>query len=290
MISFQRILFPVDLSQQSRAAAPFVKAIATRFHSEVSVLHVVEIPLAWYGGPEAAAFDAMINVSTILEDRRNELEKFLMDALAGLTVQRCVQSGDPALLITEYARQKHADLIMLPTHGYGPFRGLLLGSVTAKVLHDAECPVWTTAHATEIAAHAASPWHQLICAVDDDARDVPLVLWAAGLASEQGAELRLVHAVTGLEEQLGDAVDDPLREFLFGVARERIDKMQAQAGTNLDLCIAAGSPGKVVRDFATRHAADLVLVGRGKIQKHFGRLRSNAYAIVRDAPCPVISM
>jgi hypothetical protein len=45
-----------------------------------------------------------------------------------------------------------------------------------------------------------------------------------------------------------------------------------------------------VRDLGQRHSADLVLVGRGKIQKHFGRLRSNAYAIVRDAPCPVISV
>ena len=66
--------------------------------------------------------------------------------------------------------------------------------------------------------------------------------------------------------------------------------MQAEAGTKLELCIAAGAPGKVIRDFATAQVADLVLVGRGKIQKHFGRLRSNAYAIVRDAPCPVISV
>lgn len=290
MIPFQRILFPVDFSPQSSAAAPFVKAMAARFRSEVSLLHVVEVPPYWYGTPEAGVYDAVIDISSMLEDRREALRSYLAHELSGISVQRCVQSGDPALHITQYARQRKTDLIMMPTHGYGPFRGLLLGSVTAKVLHDAECPVWTTVHASEIATNAGKPWGQLICAVDDDHRDVPLVRWAAELASEQGAELRLVHAVTGFEEDPRYGVDDPLREFLFGVARERIDQMQAEADTKLELCMAAGAPGKVVRDFAAQHAADLVLVGRGKIQKHFGRLRSNAYAIVRDAPCPVISV
>ena len=43
-------------------------------------------------------------------------------------------------------RNGHFDLIMMPTHGYGPFRRFLLGSVTAKILHDATCPVWTSTH------------------------------------------------------------------------------------------------------------------------------------------------
>ena len=49
MISFQRILFPVDFSPQSSAAAPLVKAMAARFQSEVLLLHIVEVPPAWYG-------------------------------------------------------------------------------------------------------------------------------------------------------------------------------------------------------------------------------------------------
>src|SRR5579864_4521762 len=203
MISFQRILFPVDFSPQSSVAAPFVKTMALRFQSDVTLLHVVEVPPYWYGTPEAGAYDAVIDISSMLEDRRSTLQSYLTDELEDISVQRCVQSGDPALHITQYARQKKVGLIMMSTHGYGPFRSLLLGSVTAKVLHDAECPVWTTEHATEIATHAASPRRQVICAVGDDSRDVPLVRWAAELAAGQGAELRLVHAVTGFEEEPG---------------------------------------------------------------------------------------
>jgi hypothetical protein len=44
--------------------------------------------------------------------------------------------GDPAHAITDFVASNKVDLVMMPTHGYGPFRQLLLGSVTAKVLHD----------------------------------------------------------------------------------------------------------------------------------------------------------
>ncbi len=125
MIPFQRILFPVDFSPQSSAAVPFVKNVAARFHSEVILLHVVEVPPAWYGPPETGACDALVHVSSMLEDRREALRSYLAHELSGISVQRCVQSGDPALHITQYARQRKTDLIMMPTHGYGPFRGLL---------------------------------------------------------------------------------------------------------------------------------------------------------------------
>jgi nucleotide-binding universal stress UspA family protein len=51
--------------------------------------------------------------------------------------------ADLALL---HALAENASLIILPTHGYGPFRRFLLGSATAKVLRDADCPVLIGAH------------------------------------------------------------------------------------------------------------------------------------------------
>lgn len=289
MISFASILFPVDLSPQSRRAASFVQAMAKRFHSEVTALHVVEIPPAWYGPPELVAFEALVDSSRILDDRRNALNTFIAESLAGVSVHGCVQQGDPAGIITRVAHQKRSSLIMMPTHGYGPFRSLLLGSVTAKVLHDAECPVWTVAHAEKMRANPDQSGQEILCAVSADLRDLPLLRWASQFAAEQDAQLRLVHAVVGFEQQ-PDGQEDPLRDFLFGVAQERIAKLQADAGTNLELSIETGTPGQVVCEVASERRASLVLVGQGVIQKPLGRLRSSAYAIVRDAPCPVISI
>jgi hypothetical protein len=71
----------------------------------------------------------------------------LKEAFGDLLVTRSVISGDPAKVIVDYAADHRIDLIVMPTHGRGAFRSLLLGSVTAKVLHDSNCAVLTTAHA-----------------------------------------------------------------------------------------------------------------------------------------------
>jgi nucleotide-binding universal stress UspA family protein len=74
-------------------------------------------------------------------ERRRDLDLFLTEELRGSRVKRILIEGDPARTIVEYAHSENSGLIVMPTHGYGPFRRLLLGSVTSKVLHDADCPV-----------------------------------------------------------------------------------------------------------------------------------------------------
>ena len=51
-----------------------------------------------------------------------------------------------------------------------------------------------------------------------------------------------------------------------------------------------GPVSKVVHAASVHHQADLVVIGRGKIHAALGRLRTNAYTIIRDAPCPVLSL
>jgi nucleotide-binding universal stress UspA family protein len=81
-----------------------------------------------------------------------------------------------------------------------------------------------------------------------------------------------------------------MHEFLFNIARERIAKLQAEAGTKFDVCLMGGNVGRAVHQGAIEHDSDLIVIGRGVIQKPLGRLRSSAYSIIREAPCPVISI
>jgi nucleotide-binding universal stress UspA family protein len=291
MITFQRILFPVDLSKQGREAAPFVKAMAQRFQAEVILLHVAEIPPSWYGtSAEGPIEQPVVDLRTLTDQRRVELDAYLADEFHGFNVRRLLDRGAPAAVIADYARDQKADLIMMPTHGYGPFRSLLLGSVTAKVLHDTACPVWTGVHTDQMWSHKGASWSRFLCAVGAEPDDVPLIRWAAQFSSEQGAQLQLVHAVHAAAPIEPGAESDTLREFLQGVARERLAKLQAEAGTNCDVWLRLGAVGQVTHEAACEHNADLILIGRGVIQKTFGRLRSEAYAIIREAPCPVISI
>ena len=290
MITFQRILFPTDFSGQSTAIAPAVKAMAKRFGSELVVLHVIDLPLAWYGASEAAAWSALIDADRLRQQGTMALDRFVAQQFSDVRALCRLDQGDAARQIVDIAEEQHAGLIMLPTRGYGPFRALLLGSVTAKVLHDAHCPVWTGIHADELTAHPADRWKRVLCALDSGPQDLGALRWAAQFAAEQSLDLRLVHAVQGADRTITQETDPGMSDFLFDIAREQIAKMQAEAGTNLDVCLRGGSIGRVVREAALGHQSDLIVIGRGVMQKRLGRLRSSAYSIVRQAPCPVMSI
>jgi nucleotide-binding universal stress UspA family protein len=267
VINFKKILFPVDLSAQSRAVAPAVAAMAGRFSSEVVLMHVTGGP-----APEPA------------------LDHFAAEAFSGIPVVRELLQGDPAHQIVSYADEHKVDLIMMPTHGHGPFRALLLGSVTTKVLHDTHCLVWTGVHAEQMTAHSPDRWKRVLCAVETDGHGESVLKWASQFARQQNLELQLVHAVAGADGMWTGESDPSMYEFLFHAARERLAKLQAGAGTDLATRLMGGSVGSAIRQAGIDYDADLIVIGRGAIQSSFGRLKNSASAIIRAASCPVISI
>src|SRR5205085_1726554 len=99
-------------------------------------------------------------------DLQRRIRSFADAELPRLDLTYVVEVGEPGAMVLECAGASHADLIAMPTHGYDIFRRILLGSVTAKVLHDAKIPVWTDAHAPE-ASHRAHPQpRHIVCALD----------------------------------------------------------------------------------------------------------------------------
>src|SRR5581483_4829420 len=133
-----------DMSDTCTAAVPFVEMMAKKFDAQLTLLHVIEMPPAYFG--DWYGFTAVIDMDAVRDGRINEMNSYVTGKFEALNVQRVVLEGDAAQEICNYAQEHEIDLIMMPTHGYGMFRTLLLGSVTAKVLHDATCPVWTGVH------------------------------------------------------------------------------------------------------------------------------------------------
>ncbi len=288
MRAFQKILFPIDMSDSCTATAPFVEAMARKYNAEVTLLHVLEMPSGlipdWYGGTVP-----VIDTTAIWKAETEAAQSYLTGKFQGLKVLRVVVEGDAAHGIDEYARENGTDLIMMPTHGYGLFRTLLLGSVTAKVLHDTPCPVWTGVHMED--APAVSPeFTTVMCAVDRTEDSVATMRFACRLAQDSHARLFLVHAVPGAEIAPDRYFDADLCQYLEQDARKTIGQLQQTAGVAAPLCLGAGEVSHVVRDSALGHSADLVVIGRGHATRTLGRLRSNVYSIIRDAPCPVISV
>lgn len=287
MTGFRHILFPVDFSERCRSVRPFVESMTQQFRSNLTLMHVVQIPTGYYGGMDAG-YEILVDVPAMEEAGKNELNTFFEPS--DRVVDRIVKVGDPASEIVEFAEQNQVDLIMMPTHGYGKFRSLLLGSVTAKVLHDAKCPVWTAAHTEKLDLPKHLGCKNIMGAIDLTPASVVLITRYVELARQFNATLRLVHAVPGASDDLQYGLDQALPRFLLQSAREEAARLQAKAGTNLEVCMEGGAVSKIVRAAALHHDVDLVLIGRGSLHEKFGQLRTNAYSIIRDAPCPVLSV
>lgn len=291
MSLLERILLPVDFSDRSLGGARFVEALADKEQCEIFLVHATT-PLNY----ELSALDVGGTVLSDLdvdrtEDLRNQLNEFLKDELAPYRVQRVLLEGDPATRIVEFAHENRISLITMPTHGYGLFRRFLLGSVTAKVLHDADCPVWTGVHMEDAPTCERIHFRKVLVAVDlCPAQALKAISWGAQLAEKFGAEMLIAHAYPSLEGRAGEYFDPNWRSYFTQIANDEIMRFQQKLGTNAELIIESGDVPQTVCNLAQIHNADVLVIGRGSAAGVFGRLRANAYAIIRQSPCPVVSV
>jgi len=178
----------------------------------------------------------------------------------------------------------------MPTHAHGRFRRFLLGSVTAKVLHDVECPILTGVH------HETAPFstdcdiREILCAVNIDEGFIPVVKGALALARLFDASLTVVHAIPAADETSDNRGEIEVRKYLFRLAEEKLGQLKREAGVDVTISLAGGAVATVIRETALRTGADLVVIGRGHTQRELGRLRTQAYSIIRHSPCPVLSI
>ncbi len=289
MAWLENILLPVDFSDRSTGAARYAASVALHFRSRITLLHVLQPPHYEFaalevGGPMLSELFANRSAQV-----QAELDAFLGDELSGIDVQRVLVEGDPARRIIEYAHEREMDLIVVPTHGYGPFRRFILGSVTAKILHDADCPVWTGVHLEQAPAVARIPFRQIVCAIDLGPQSCKVLEWASRMAQEFDAHLTVVHATPCVAVH-AQAPDLAWQHSVLTQVREQIDRLPVQRPANSDLLIEGGDPPAVVRSVAQKCRADVLVIGRGSAAGMFGRLRTNAYAIIRESPCPVVSV
>jgi nucleotide-binding universal stress UspA family protein len=289
-MGFRHVLFPVDFSPRCYGAVPFVRALATRYKAAVTLVHVIELPPVWASAD--GGYVAVLDLPRLREEAEEQLATFAAQEFPHLPVTRMVEEGEPGKCISDLAHCWNADLIMMPTRGRGALSRKLLGSVTTKALHDCECAIWTGVHMA--ARTGEAPAHMdlktILCAIELAPESASLLKYAKDIALEAGATVHIVHAVPAAEVRPEMYYDQPLEVFLRDFARDEIAKLQKEAGTNFDSIVELGSVSKVVHEAAEKFNADLIVIGRGVVNRFAGDLRTEAYGIMSEAPCPVISV
>ncbi len=132
---FDKILIALDGSAGSERAMPLAVDLARANHAELVIAHVDERTLG-KGGGSLNALDADLQVR--LGKRAEELSH---GGLPTAFEVRSVILGGPAHVICEIADEVGADLIVAGGRGHSPIGGLLLGSVTQRLLQIAHQPV-----------------------------------------------------------------------------------------------------------------------------------------------------
>jgi len=244
MLPFRKILFPVDYSEPCAAAIPYVKEMAQRFGADVALVHAY--------GPEAVVLNRLSIESPTLVDEmcaceEGRLRQYALDTFPDEPVACYAELGEPGTVVNRVITHHGADLVMLATHGRGPVRRFLLGSVAAKVLHDVGAAVWTCAGPTLEHRAPRIPYRHVLCAVDESDEAEVVVKAARSIAGHYRAEFSNVH-------------------------------------------INGSSIADGVREVAIRVRADLIVTGRGRAGESFASVWSNLYQIVRESPCPVLSI
>jgi nucleotide-binding universal stress UspA family protein len=288
MSDIRQILFPVDLSEACRSFAPVVRSVACRAGARVTLLNVLQLPPNYYSDPNG--FSGLVDLRTLLREQGAVFSRFLKAELADLPdVHRVFRHGDPAGLIVEYAAQRDVDLIMMPTRGTGIFRRLLIGSVTAKVLHDADIPVWTAPHLAGPRPHPER-YSKILCAVDLSDASLPIMQQGQRLAQLFGAQLRFLHVIPSTEAFAVNYFDAEFVAALANQARDRFAELAKQAGAAGNAVIRSGDLAHAVRQEALDSETDLIVIGSGVLKETLGRMRTQSYAIIRESPCAVLSV
>jgi len=290
MLPISRVLFPVDFSERCVEMLAYARDMAAKYHAELTLLNVINPMIAV---PDTGTWPpaALPAPDWLLAQQKERLQEFGKEELRGLVVHRLVHEGFAETEIVEVAKAMRSQLVIMPTHGDGPLRRFLIGSITSKVLHDLESPVLTGAHLENGERVRSHKMKNVVCAIDLGATSCDVLTWATRLASDFDACLSIVHAVPRLNPSLKLVFSSDLKEQMEGGIRGGIERLQATAGAcKTTVCIEEGDTPEAVCSYATSVGADLLVIGRGGKNSGMGRLRTNAYSMIRQSACPVLSV
>ena len=285
MLPFRRILFPIDYSEPCQAVVPYVQDMMRHFSADLTLVHAYAPEFArWELALADPEFPEKVR---LLEEQR--LREFAVENFPGRHVESIAELGEPGSVIHKVVQHQGTDLVMLATHGRGPVRRFLLGSVAAKVLHDIGAAVWTGVGSV-FADHTPSlPYKSVLCALDDGEEAQGVLKATAAFASGYKAGLSIVHVVE--TPPMTYKVDfSPYKKDLMSAADFRLRELKGESRIDAPHAVVDAGIPDGIRQEAARKNADLIITGRGHAQAPFNAMRSCLYPIVRQSPCPVLSI
>ncbi len=139
-MKMNKLIVPTNLSKLSHAAVRYAMELALTQGAEVIIYHVISEDGDWFSQD-----DKLNPASALLPRQKQRLAEFVKetcaDFLGKVKVEEVVEVGVPYNKIVKKAEDEEADVIVMATHGRTGVEQMMIGSVTAKVVARATCPV-----------------------------------------------------------------------------------------------------------------------------------------------------
>ena len=282
-VSIRNVAVATDLSSCSEHAVEHSLAVARHFGATLHFLHILRPSIFSYT-PEMipAVADAVDRDCDRALDRLTSSGR-----LEGIDYRRWVEQGEVSDIAGDFVRQNHIDLLVLGTHGRSGLPHLLLGSVAQQMFHCVRCPVLTVGPRAPGAGHHLQ-LHSMLFSTDLSPESLAAIPWVLTTVHEWHPHLDVVHVCGS-----GDPSHRQAMQQLDGELRSQLNGDLSASGDadspHSDLL--RGRPAASILDYAGSHHEDLIVLGlKAHRALYDGPLWSQAYEIVRQAPCPVLSV
>jgi nucleotide-binding universal stress UspA family protein len=137
-LMFKKVVWATDGSEAADLALPHAKTLAAEAGGELVVVHCEEfLPQA----PRGGRFPVHADEDELKAKIQRQAAEIGEDGVKASLQTVTAGAGGAAHAIADVARDQHADVIVVGTRGHTALAGLLLGSVTQRLLHIAPCPV-----------------------------------------------------------------------------------------------------------------------------------------------------
>lgn len=243
---FQHLLVPLDGSARAEQALPVAARLARASGGTITLLTVIRM------APEASAYNMAgpFLPQTIFEQDPAEARIYLDQValrgdLAGITLEKQVDLGDPAATILAHTEKQPVDLIIMSSHGYTGLKRWMLGSVAEKIARHAPAPVLILREGEPLRTHMRFDGMGAIRALvplDSSARSQdaipPAAELVAALSSPEHGQLQLTQIVV-LPEPAGETEKQRLireaKQNLDAIGQSIRDGLVAHVGPDLHL-------------------------------------------------------
>lgn len=277
-VEIRNVAVATDFSEDSERAIQHGLAVARHFGATLHFLNLVrpsEFPFA----PE---------MMPVLHEAANRDCDHLIARLSGshqldgIEFRCSVQEGEIPEVVGHFVRKHRIDLLVVGTRGRAPVPRLLLGSTAQQIFHYVRCPVLTVGPLSP----GAGPRLQLkrvLFSTDLSRESLDAIPYVLTTMEEWHPELDLLHVCSASQ---------PDHALMMNDLGNRIEALlEGEEHAPLRSHLLSGKPAACVVDFAGRNKEDLIVLGlKPQRALYDGPVWSQAYEIVRQAECPVLSI